>query len=100
MSKKLPEGKVKLIKKLYNEDIPIREVAKKIGVSYSTVWAFTRGEEKGFNSRKEYEDYQVRQRINPETGEKYKSLGKLQDYLARQRSKKKKNKTLSSFIKK
>lgn len=83
MSKRIPKETEKKIQRLFKGEIGLAEIARRTGVSYSSVYALTK----------------LRQRINPETGRKYASLVELHDYQARQRSKRKKNKELSILIK-
>jgi len=100
MSKKLSDGVIELIQGLYSQGLSVAEVSRRINVSYSTVYSHTR----------------ARQRINPETGQPFKSGNQYEDYLARQRGfasrgeyqrhqfrekqKRPENKTLSSLIRK
>src|SRR3989338_1334695 len=61
-SQKIPEDTISLIRQLYSEGIPVLKIARRANVSYPTAYCHTRAVERGFNSRKEYEDYLARQR--------------------------------------
>ncbi|MBI4983493.1 helix-turn-helix domain-containing protein [Candidatus Woesearchaeota archaeon] len=54
MAAKLNEQKVAEIKKLYEEKVPIQEIARRLGVSSGTAWRYTRAEELGYSSFADY----------------------------------------------
>lgn len=82
MAKKISEEKIVEINKLYIQGLTPIEITMKTGVSYSSVYGLTI----------------AKQRINPETGEKFKSPTEYQNYLSKQREQNPKNKKLGSLI--
>ena len=94
MPKRIPQETREEIQRLYDEGrgISLAEIALQTGVSYASVYGMTKvrqrinpetGEQ--FKSQTEYLTHLARQRINPETGEQFKSQSERLDYLARQR---------------
>ena len=75
MSGRIPQEKKEEIQRLYDngKGMSPAEIARQTGIPYQTVYRRTRKIER------------LRQRINPETGKPFESLGQLQDYNARQR---------------
>lgn len=62
MTKNLSEKLKKEISELYEKGSTIREIVELSGVSYSSVYAYTRAKERGFGSYTEYEKYLAKQR--------------------------------------
>lgn len=70
------------MKKWYNLNLSVAEIARRANVSYLTAYGYTR----------------LKERNNPETGKLFESLSEYQEYLARQRQGKPENQELSDFI--
>jgi len=92
MPGKISEEKKKEIKKSYKTGISMSEIARQTGVSLTSVYGLTKLKQRinpetgeKFSSKTEYVNYQLKQRINPETGEKFSSRTEYEDYSARQR---------------
>ena len=106
MTRKIMAETAELINRLYDDNVPLPEIARKAGVSYTTVYGRTKLRQKmnpetgeRFRSYSEYEDYLAGQRVNPETGERFGSDSEYRDYQVRQRQTKPENKQLGSMIK-
>ena len=69
---------IQLIKKLYDENLPVIEIARKVNVSYPIVWEYTKAKERGFKSYSKYREYLVKKRG-------FESLRDYNEDLARQR---------------
>lgn len=83
MSKKIPKKTKEEISRLYdNNELSLAKIAWQTGVSYSLVYSLTR----------------LRQRVNPETGKKFRSLNQLKNYQARKRQEKPENQVLSDLM--
>jgi len=107
MLRKISDETKKLMEKLYAQDLPISEIARRANVSYPTAYGYTKlrqriNPETGqpFESRSQYQEYTARQRINPETGQPFESLSQYEEYTARQRVNQPENQGLSNLIKK
>ena len=89
MYKRISEEVRAEIQRLYKDGNGITpiEIARQTGVKYDTVYRQTRGIEKirknGFKSLHEYQKHLARKRVNPETGELFKSRTEYFEYLAR-----------------
>ncbi|MEK6914717.1 MAG: helix-turn-helix domain-containing protein, partial [Nanoarchaeota archaeon] len=57
MSRRITDEQREEVKRLYDSDLKLSDIAKQTGISYSSVYGMTN----------------VRQRVNPETGEQFKS---------------------------
>ena len=124
MTRKISQEKIKLIERLFEENLSVKRISREEGIPYSTVYRYTRLKKRGFNSgteyekylvslshkkqllekrgfrsSTEYEEYLIMQRINPETGKPYRSLREYKIYLARQRQLQPANQKFSSLIK-
>ena len=108
MPKRIPQEIREEIQRLYDDGkgVSPAEITRQTGVSYASVYGMTKARQRinpetgeQFKSRGEYEEHLARQRINPETGEQFKSLSERQDYLARQRKERRGNRELSDLIK-
>nr|MBI4156466.1 helix-turn-helix domain-containing protein [Candidatus Woesearchaeota archaeon] len=115
---KLSESRIKSLRKQRAKGISVVEIAKKENLTYNQVYYHTGlldlALSQGYASQREYVNYQIRQKINPETGKKYasrseydedlakrrgfKSKSKYQEYLAKIKQNKKQNKELSDLI--
>ena len=82
---RVPDKTKQLMKEMYSSGLSVAEIARRANVPYSTAYGYTRARQRGFASYGEYEEHLARQRINPETGQLFKSLTELLDYQARQR---------------
>src|SRR3989338_1623293 len=56
-----------LMERWHGEELPVREIARRANVSYTTAWGYTR----------------LRQNINPETGKPFESLSQYRKYLSK-----------------
>ena len=85
MPKRIPQETREEIQRLYDDGrgISSAKIARQTGVSYASVYGMTK----------------VRQRINPETGEQFKSQTEYLEYLVRQRKERKRNRELSDLVK-
>ena len=86
----ITEKRKRLIEELYAQQLPLEEIAEKVGISYSIVCGhilLRTNPETGklFGSRSEYREYLTKQKINPETGEQFASNNEYQEYLAIQK---------------
>src|SRR3989344_4284812 len=82
------------ISRLYanGKGMSMAEIARKVNVSYTTAYGYTRARQRinpetgeRFVSLTEYKEHLARQRINPETGERFVSRTEYEEHLARQR---------------
>ena len=87
---RLPQEKIDRIQEGYAEGISIKNIAEKENVSYSAVYNHTRLPERGFTS-KEYNQYLAKQKG-------FASERKYDNYLAKQRQKRPKNRELSDML--
>ena len=78
MAKKLSSEKIGEIKKLYEEDVSIQEISRRLGVSSGTAWRYTRAEELGHTSAADYYKKRAQERG-------FSSLKEYRDHLARER---------------
>ena len=92
MSRKIPDATKTLMGELYALGLPIAETARRTNVPYSTAYNYTRlrqrfNPETGqrFESRTEYDAHLARQRLNPETGRRFESGAEYKAYRVRQR---------------
>src|SRR3989344_2138776 len=92
MSRRITDEQGEEARRLYDTGLKPSEIAMQTGISYSSVYGLTKVRQRvnpetgeKFKSYGDYQDYLARQRVNPETEEKFKSYGDNQDYLARQR---------------
>jgi len=92
MPKKIPYVTKRLMEELYAQGLPIAEIATRADVSYPTAHGYTilrqrvdPETEQPFKSRSQLMGYLARQRVNPETEQPFESLSQLNDYLARRR---------------
>ncbi len=69
MPRRIPEEEREEISRLYDQGLRPSEIARQTGVSYASVYGMTK----------------ARQRINPDTGEKFKSGTEYEYHLAKQR---------------
>ena len=108
MPKRIPEEAREEISRLYDDGrgASPAEIARQVGVSYASVYGMTRARQRvnpetgeKYKSQTEYKDYQARQRVNPETGEQFKSRTEYEKNLARQRKERRGNIELSDLIK-
>lgn len=76
--KKLTNEKRELIWQLYQEGEQVKDIAKSVGVAISTAWAYSRGRERGFTSKTDYQNRRVSERGFP-------SNTAYQDYLSREK---------------
>ena len=86
----ITEKRKRLIEELYAQQLPLEEIAEKVGISYSIVCGhilLRTNPETGklFGSRSEYREYLTKQKINPETGERFASHNEYLIYLAKQK---------------
>ena len=108
MPKRLPEETREEIIRLYDNGSGLTptQIARQTRVSYSSVYGLTRARQRvdpetrqRFESLSQYLEYKARQRVNPETGQLFESRGQYERYRARQRVNKPKNQSLSDLIK-
>ena len=83
MPSKIPYKTEQLIEKLYAKNLSVAEIARRTNVSFETAYGYTR----------------VRQRINPETKQPFKSLTEYEVYRARQRQQQPVNQQSSDVVK-
>src|SRR3989344_2673496 len=95
---RVPDKTKQLMKEMYSSGLSVAEIARRANVPYSTAYGYTRARQRGFASYGEYEEHLARQRINPETGQLFKSLTELRDYQARQRQRRPENKELGDLM--
>ena len=106
MPKKIPYVTKRLMEELYAQGLPIAEIATRADVSYPTAHGYTilrqrvdPETEQPFKSRSQLMGYLARQRVNPETEQPFESLNQYQEYTARQRVNRPENQGLSDLIK-
>ena len=78
MSRKISDKTKQLIQKLHNKGLSVREIARKVNVSYPIVWEYTKAKKRGFKSYSEYREYLVKKRG-------FESFYEYQNHLARQK---------------
>ena len=78
--RKISDETKQLIDKLYDENLSVREIARRMNVSYTTAYGYTR----------------LRQNINPETGKPFESLSQYRKYLSKQKPQHPTNQAVSS----
>jgi transposase len=90
MVRKISDKKTQLIQKLYDEGLDVAEITRRVDVSYSTAYGYTKLKQRinpetgqAFESISQLRDYQARQRINPETRKAFESRSRYYDYQAR-----------------
>lgn len=54
MPKKIPAGKIEIMRKMYDKFLSVAEISRKTGVSHQTAWRYTEARERGFESYKKY----------------------------------------------
>ena len=106
MAKRIPEIKKRVAYRLYEfGDMKIKEIAEALGMSYSSAYGAVKlrdrvnpetGEK--FESLSERQDYLARQRVNPETGEKFESRTQYQEHLARQNQESVRGRAFAEFV--
>ena len=92
MPRKISEETKQLMEELYNKGLSVAEIARKVNVSYATVYGYTKVKQKGFASRTEYHEHLAKQKG-------FASYGEYRKYQAEQRQQKKSNQKLSGMIK-
>jgi ribosome-binding protein aMBF1 (putative translation factor) len=92
MPRRIPDEEKRLMGELYAKTQSVAEVARRTNIPYSTVYGYTRVLERinpetgqPYKSQTELENYRTRQRINPETGQPYKSRIEYLQHSARKR---------------
>ena len=92
MAKRITNGQREEVKRLYDKGLNPYKIARQTGISYSSVYGMTRIRQrvnpetgKPFSSLGELQDYSARQRVNPETGKPFSSKAEYEDYNTRQR---------------
>jgi|SRR3989338_2817915 len=101
MARQLSGEKITEIKQLFAEDVPIQEIARRLGISSGTAWRYTRAEElgyvgqadyvkkraqeKGFSDLKGYRDYLAQKRGFRSQSEYNQKLAKENDYYRKNR---------------
>jgi len=89
MPRKIPEEVIALVRELDQKGISMRMIAQRTGVSYSTVWVYTKTNFESYNAYQEH-----RAKARGESLEKYKKQ------LAEERRKRPKNQRLGDLVKK
>jgi len=89
MSKRLSESRIKSLQKQWRTGYSVPDIARKENLAPQKVYYHTSLPDHvlslGYTSRKDHREDLVRQRINPETGNNYRSMSEYNDYQARQR---------------
>ena len=90
MVRKISDKKTQLIQKLYDKGLDVAEIARRVDVSYSTAYGYTKLKQRinpetgqAFESISQLRDYQARHMFNPETGQAFESLIQYREYRAR-----------------
>ncbi len=78
MPPKLSSKQEQEIESLYALELPLKEIARRTGVSYSAVYGRTKLRERGFSSMHKYQEHRAQQRG-------FSSWHKYQEHLAKQR---------------
>ena len=91
---RIPKETREEIIRLYNngDGLPPAEIGRQTGIPYSSVYGLTIARQRinpetgeKFESLKQYQEYTAMQNVNPDTGEFFESLSQYQKYAARQR---------------
>ena len=89
MSKRLSESRIKSLQKQWRTGYSVPDIARKENLAPQKVYYHTSLPDHvlslGYTSRKDHREDLVRQRINPETGNNYRSMSEYNNYQARQR---------------
>ncbi len=90
MVRKISDKKTQLMQELYDKGLDVVEIARRVNVSYSTAYGYTKLKQRinpetgrKFESISQLRDYQARHRINPETGQAFESRSQYEEYRAR-----------------
>ncbi len=62
MTSKIPEETRQLIERLFTQGVLVAEIARRVHISYPTVYGYTRAKQRGFASRTKYEEHLAQQR--------------------------------------
>ncbi len=124
MPKKIPEGKIEVMRKMYGEFLSVAEISRKTGVSHQTAWRYTEAVERGFKSYQKYlkhlakkKGFESHKKYREDLAEKkgfesrseyhehlakkkgFESCAEYNKHLAKKRQRRPENKALRSLIK-